>query len=147
MGKRVCKDIIQFMRVLSELNALINIVQTFVVGLGHSWPVQKDHCIVTLLLEVGFHPGSYYKSFRNTEHGGGEKYLQCLWHCYRVSFKTWHYFLEVSKVGCPRVLWFYLTSAIPLFLPVSTNSKSLFLPNTRSPTWTLPKCTTCFLCS
>lgn len=66
------------------------------MGRGHSWPVQKDHCIVTLLLKVGFHPRFYYESFCNTEHGGGEKSLQCLWHCYRVSFNTWHYFLEVK---------------------------------------------------
>lgn len=38
-----------------------------------------------------------------------------------------------GKVGRPDVLWFYLISAIPFFLPVSTNSKSMFLPDTRSP--------------
>lgn len=44
------------------MSQLANIVKTFVVGMDHSQPVQKDHYIITLL-EVGFHPGFYHESF------------------------------------------------------------------------------------
>lgn len=52
---------------------------------------------------------------------GGKISLQCLWHCYRVSFNMWHYFLEVKLAVQMSFgfIWFlqYLSSCLsPLTL-------------------------------
>nr|KAF6405073.1 hypothetical protein HJG63_009384 [Rousettus aegyptiacus] len=118
--------------------------------MDHSQPVQKDHYIITLL-EVGFHPGFYHESFvvlcmvQSSRPAGGwggplavlVTLLQSVFQC--VTFSSG------GKVRHPDVLWWYLISAIPLFLSVHNNSNSIVLPNTRATTWTLPKGAFCFL--
>lgn len=115
-------------------------VQTFGVGLGHSEPAQKDRCVITLLREVGFHPRSTVNHFLVLS-----MVLSSRWKnpCNTKCLSTGALF-PGGEAAHPDVLWFYLVSAAPLFPPVSTNSKSAFLPNVHSTTWTSPKCTFLF---
>lgn len=110
------------------------------MGLGHSEPVQKDRCVITLLREVGFHPRSTVSHFLVLS-----MVLSSRWKnpCNTKCLSTGALF-PGGEAAHPDVLWFYLVSAAPLFPPVSTNSKSVFLPNVHSTTWTSPKCTFLF---